>query len=87
MRAGLIGRRIRHSSVRLHDIVCQHPRFDFFATDVGQHAAVNLNARAEHLAALLDHFLALRGIVDDIAIFVGQIVFAENGAHALAPAT
>ena len=87
MRARLIGRRIRRPSVRLHDIVREHPRFHFFATDVGQHSAVDLDARAEHLAALFDHLLALHGIVDDITVFERQIVFVEDGANALAPAT
>src|SRR6185503_3282098 len=57
-----------------------------FATDIRQHAAVDLDARTEHLAALLDHLLALGRIVNDVAILVGQIVLAQDGAHALAPA-
>ena len=44
------------------------------------------DARAEHLAALLNHFLALQRVVDDVAVFEGQVVLAHDGAHALAPA-
>jgi hypothetical protein len=38
------------------------------------------------LTAFFDHFLALSGIIDDVAILIGQIVFAHDGADALAPA-
>jgi hypothetical protein len=48
--------------------------------------AVDLNARAQHLPAFFDHFLSLQGVVNDVAIFERQIVFAEHGADTLAPA-
>jgi hypothetical protein len=44
-----------------------------------------LHARAEHLSAALDHFLALHWVIDDVAIFKRQIVFAHNCPNALAP--
>src|SRR5206468_11929707 len=37
--------------------------------------------------ALFDHFLALDRVIDDVPVFVRQIVFLEHGAHAVAPAT
>ena len=63
----------------------EHPGFDFFAADVGQHVSVDLDAGAEHLAAFLDHFLALHRVVDDVPVFKRQVVFAHDGADSLAP--
>ena len=84
--AGLVDRHFRHEIVRLHDLVGQYPRLDLLAADVGEHLAVDLDARTEHLTALFSHFLALGQVVDDVAVFVGQVVFLEHGAHAVAPA-
>jgi hypothetical protein len=83
---GLVDRRVGREIVLRHDIVREHPGLDFLAADVGQHLAVDLDARAQHLAALLDHFLTLQRVVDDVAVFVRQVVFFEHGADALAPA-
>src|SRR6266850_4584006 len=84
--AGLIGRSVGGTLVRADEIVGQKIGFDFFAADVGQDRPIDLNAWAEHLAALFDHFLTLRRVINDIAIFEGQIIFAHNGADTLAPA-
>jgi hypothetical protein len=84
--ARLVDRRIGCTIVLGHDIIGEHPGFDFFAADIGKHVPIDLNAGAEHLAGFLDHLLALQGIVDDIAVFKREIIFAENGANALAPA-
>jgi hypothetical protein len=84
--AGLVDRCVGRDVVLRHDIVGEHPGFDFFAADVGEHVAVDLDARAQHLAGLLNHFLALHRVVDDVAVFVGQVVFLQHGADALAPA-
>jgi len=84
--AGPVDRHSRIEIVRLHDLVRQYPRFDFLAADVGEHLAVDFDARTEHLTALFNHFLALGQVVDDVAVFVGQVVFLEHGAHAVAPA-
>jgi len=84
--ARLVGRRIGHDVIGRHDFIHEHPGFDLVAADVGQHVAVNLDARAQHLAAFLDHFRALRRVVDDVAVFKRQIIFLEDGAHAAAPA-
>jgi hypothetical protein len=86
VRAWLVRRGIGFAIDGLNQAFGKHVDFDFLAADVGQHVAIDLNARAEHLAAFLDHFLALDGVVDDVAIFEGQVVFAHDGAHALAPA-
>ena len=86
MGAGLVDRRVGRNVVLRHDVVREHPGFDFLAADISEHLAVDLDARAQHLAALLDHFLALQRIVDDVAVFVRQVIFFEHGADALAPA-
>ena len=86
VRARLICGSIRSALGRLDETVGQKIGLDFFPADIWQHVAIDLDARAEHLAAFLDHFLALSGIVDDVAVFERQIVFTHNGAHALAPA-
>ena len=84
--AGLVDRHFRGEAVRLHDAVGEQPRFDLLAADVGEHLAVDLDARTEHLTALFNHFLALGRVVDDVTVFKGQIIFAEHSAHAVAPA-
>lgn len=86
MRTGLVRRRIGLPVDRLHEPLGQHIRFHFLAADVRQHVAVDFHAWAQHLAAFLDHLLALHRIIDDVAVLVRQIVFAHDGAHALAPA-
>ena len=84
--AWLVDRRVGRAVVGRHDVVRKHPGLDFLAADVGQHVTVDLDARAQHLAALLDHFLALQRVVDDVAVLERQVVFAQHGADALAPA-
>jgi len=82
----LVGGRIGGALIRVHEIICDKVSFYFLATDVWQHFALNLDARAEHLPAFFDHFLTLDGIVDDVAVFEGQVVFAHDRANSLAPA-
>ena len=83
--AGSIGWGIGFAAVGGNQAFGKHVSFDFLAADVREHRAIDFNAWAEHLAAFLDHVLALRGIIDDIAIFVRQIVFAHDRPHTLAP--
>jgi hypothetical protein len=85
VRARLIRWGVSGALICLHEIVGDEKSFDFLAADVRQHFAVDLDTGAEHLPAFFDHLLALGRIVDDVAIFVGQIVFAHDRADALAP--
>lgn len=87
MRAGLVDGRIRRPVIGRDDVVGEHPSFHFFAADVGEHVAVDLDARAEHLTAFLDHFLPLQRVVDDVAIFVREVIFLQHSADSHAPAT
>src|SRR5882724_12431677 len=68
MRAWLIDWRVRRFIILRNNFVRKHPCFDFFAADVGKHFTVDLDARTQHLAALLDHFLTLNRVVDDVAV-------------------
>jgi hypothetical protein len=86
MRARLIDWRVGNAVIHSDKLVGQHVCLDFFAADVGQHLAIDFNAWTEHLAALLDHFLALHGIVDDVAILVRKVIFFQYGANSVAPA-
>ena len=86
VRAGAINGGVWRSFAGSDETVLDHPGFDLLAADVCQHGAIDLNARGEGLAALLLHFPAEGGILDDVLLFVGQLVLAEDGADAFAPA-
>ena len=85
--ARLIRGSIWLSLIGLDELIRQQKGLDFFAADIGQHAAVDFDAGAQHLAALFDHFLALRWIVDDVAILERKVVLAHDRSNPLAPAT
>ncbi len=86
-RARGVERNIRLRGARLHQLIVDQIFFDFFAADVGQHFTVDLNAGRKGLAAFRFHFPTEGGVLDDIFLGVGQIVFRECGANAGAPAT
>ena len=85
--ARLVDRRVVAHVVGSDDAILQHPCFDLFPADIGQHVTVDLDARAEHLPRTFNHYGALRGVIDDIAIFEGKLVLLHDGADALAPTT
>ena len=87
MSARLVGRGVSGTIAGLNQSIGEQVSLNFLATDIRQHAAIDFNAGAEHLAAFFDHFLSLNRIVNDIAVFVGQFVFAHDSPDALAPAT
>ena len=60
--------------------------FEFFATDIGDHRAIDFDAGAEGLAAFLFHFPAESGVLDNVFFGVSEFVFFEDGADAVAPA-
>lgn len=68
------------------EVVGEEVVFDLFAGDVGEHDAVNFDARGEGLAGLLDHLGVVVAVVDDVDVFVGETVFLEDGADAVGPA-
>ncbi len=84
--ARLVGGRIGRTVRGLNQTIGEKKGFDFFTADVWQHAAIDLDAGAEHLAAFLNHLLALHRIIDDITVLEGQLVFAQDSANTLAPA-
>src|SRR5947208_1830259 len=85
--ARLIGGSIGCALSRLNQTIGKQIGFDFLATDIGQHMAVDFHAGTEHLAALFDHLLTLHRVVDDVPIFILKVIFAHDGADTLAPAT
>jgi hypothetical protein len=86
VRARLVGWSVCAAAVGLDQTIGKQVSLDFLTADVREHLPVDLDTRAEHLAALLDHLLALEGIIDDITILKRQLVFAQNGTNALTPA-
>lgn len=87
MRAWLIRRGIRSASVGLHQIVREQKGLDLIAADIRQHLAIDLHARAQHLAAFFDHLLTLGWVVDNVPVLIREIILVQHGAHALTPAT
>ena len=81
-----VGRRVGDDGGQLHQSRFEQVGFHFVPIAIGQHVSIDLNTRGKALPALFDHLRAEQRVVDDIAIFVIQIVFAHDGAHALAPA-
>ena len=84
--ARLIGGCVRLGIIGLDQFVREEKGLDLFATHVSKHTAVDLDAGAEHLTTLFDHFLALSRIVDDVTIFKREVVFAHDHPNPLAPA-
>ncbi|MDB6131421.1 MAG: hypothetical protein JWM04_2528 [Verrucomicrobiales bacterium] len=80
-----VNRRLWSFIIGGHQVVFQKEYFNFLAADVRKHVTVDLHAGTEHLAAFLNHFLALIHVIDDIAIFEWEFVFAKNGADTIAP--
>jgi hypothetical protein len=76
---------LRGSIIRLDQSLAQHPGFDFLSADVGEHVPIHLDTWTQELPALLNHFLSLLGIVDNVPIFKGQVVLPQHGSHALTP--
>src|SRR3954470_15382944 len=83
---GLVGRGIGGPARFPNEISGEQISLYFFPTNVRKHVTLHFDAGTQHLPALLDHFLALHRIIDDVTIFVRQVVFAHDSAHALAPA-
>jgi len=83
--AGLIDGGVGRAGVGRNELIGQQKGLDLFAADVREHPAIDFDAGAEHLAAFLDHFLALGGVIDDVAVFEGEVVLAQDGPNPLAP--
>jgi len=85
--AGGVGGDTGGSGVQLNEALGDEVMLEFIAGDVGKHSAVDLDAGREGLAALLLHLPAEGGILNDVLFGVGETIFAQYGANALAPAT
>ena len=85
--AGGVDGGVRLGVAGLKEIVLNHPLFDFFAADVGQHGAVHFHAGGEGLTALLLHFPAKSGIFDDVLLIELEVILSHDGTDAFAPPT
>ena len=81
-----VGRRIGDGSGQWRQSRLEQVGFHFVPTDINQQVSIDLDTRRKALPAPFYYLRAEQRVFDDIAIFVSQIVFAHNGAHALAPA-
>ena len=72
VRARLVNGSVCRAVRRLNQAIGDEVGFQLRAAHVRQHLAVDLDARTERLAALLDHFLPLPRVVDDVAVFNGK---------------
>jgi hypothetical protein len=61
---------------RLDQIVLHQVLFHFFATDVGEHHAINLNAWRKRLTTLLFHLPTERRVLDDVLLLIRKVVLA-----------
>src|SRR5262245_7558417 len=82
-----VSRNLCRGIARFDEFVLDEVTFDFFAADVRQHLAVDLDTRRKRLPAFGLHFPAERRVLNDVFLAVGQIVFGQNSANASAPAT
>ena len=71
---------------RLDELIVDQVILDFFAADIGEHFAVDLNTGRKGLATFRFHFPAKSRVLDDVFLGVRQIVFGEHGTNAGAPA-
>ena len=86
VRATRVGRGVDGSVGRFHEGVAEQVIFDLFAGDVGEHHAIDLDARRKRLAGLLHHLGVIRAIVDDVDVLERQVVLPENRTDAIGSA-
>jgi len=76
VRARRVGRDVGRSIARFDEFVLDEITFDFFAADVGKHAAIDLDTRRKRLPTFGFHFPAERRVLNDVLLGVGQTVFS-----------
>ncbi len=81
-----VGRGVDGRVDRFNEVVAEKVVFDLFAGDVGEHHAVDLDARRERLAGLLHHLGVIRAIIDDVDVLERQVVLPEDRTDAIGPA-
>ena len=84
--AGRVDRHIDRGVALGRDFIFNEPGFEFLAANIGEHVAIDFDARRKLLAAFLDHFLPLARIVPDVPVLEREVVFFQDGADSLAPA-
>src|SRR6266404_8609095 len=71
-----VDRDLSGMGARLDQIVLHQVLFHFFAADVGEHHAINLNAWRKRLATLLFHLPTERRVLDDVLLLIRKVVLA-----------
>lgn len=73
--------------VCLDEVVTQEIVFNFLATDIRKHKAVDFNTGSEMLPGFFDHFSIVFWIIDNVDLLKVQRVLLHYGTNAFAPAT
>ena len=76
--ASPVGRRIGDGGGQMQHAGFEQVGFHFVPVDIGQHVPVDFDTRRKALPALFEHLSVVEQIVDNIAIFVGQIVIFQK---------
>lgn len=85
--AARIGGHAGRGIAGFHEVVAEQVIFDFFARNIGEHDAVDLDAGGKGLTGFLHHLGVIRAVVDDVDVFERQIVLPHDGADTIGPAT
>jgi hypothetical protein len=85
-RARRVRRNVRRRVARLDNLIVDQVLLDFVAAHIREHVPVDFNTGRKRLSAFRFHLPAKRGILDDVLLRVGEIVFGQNCAHTGAPA-
>src|SRR5258708_25289436 len=75
-RTSCVDRDLGGIGIRLDQLVLHQVLFHFFATDVGKHLAINLDARRKRLATFLFHLPTERRLLDDVLFLIRTVVLS-----------
>ena len=84
--AGGVRRHIGLGIARSDKAIAEQIVLNLFPAHVSQHCAVDLDARRQRLAGLLDHFRVLIRVIDDVAVFVFETILLHDRPNAHTPA-
>lgn len=82
-----VDRHIHRGVAAVDEVVGDQPVFEFFSANVGKQVVIDHDAGRELLTAALLHFGSELGVLDNVLLFEGKIIFGQDGANAIAPAT
>ena len=82
-----VGRDLGRGIAGFDEFVLDEIMLDFFAADVGEHVAVDLDTRRKRLPTFGFHFPAEGRVLNNVLLRVGHVVFGQDSADTGAPAT